>query len=378
MAVTSNTLSGLIPTIYTALDTVSRELIGFIPNVSRDARAEGAALNQTVTAHVAPAVTTSSITPGATADFDGGQTIGTTNVSITKSKKVEILWNGEEQMSVSQSYAGILQDQFAQAFRALANEVEGDIGALYKNMAYAAGTPGTTPFSTNNDHTDFARANELLDIQGAPQSERVMIVGSAARAMLEGKQTGLFHVNEAGDGGDALRRRIQRQLHGFTMGYSAGVKKHTAGTFATKTADGGNSAGEMAIKYKTGAATVVAGEVLKLGSDTSPYVTAGSTTVDLALNAPLLKAVADTTTIAFQSYTANMAFHRNALLLVARTPAMPQGGDNADDVTIVTDPVSGLSFQVALYRMYRATKIEVGLAWGVAAPNGKHGVILAG
>jgi hypothetical protein len=57
---------------------------------------------------------------------------------------------------------------------------------------------------------------------------------------------------------------------------------------------------------------------------------------------------------------------------------MPEGGDEADDVTTITDPVSGLTFQVAVYRQYRRVKYEIGLAWGVAAPNGKHGGVLLG
>ncbi|MGP2157030.1 ParB/Srx family N-terminal domain-containing protein [Escherichia coli] len=76
--------------------------------------------------------------------------------------------------------------------------------------------------------------------------------------------------------------------------------------------------------------------------------------------------------------TANMAFDRNAFLLASRTPAMPEGGDNADDVMNVTDPISGITFQIALYRQYRQVRYEVGLAWGVSSVKPAHGCLILG
>ena len=128
-----NTLTGLIPTIYTALDVVSREQVGFIPAVAKNAKADAAAKDQTVTAPVAPEAKTEDIVPGPSAPNTGDQNIGTVDVKITKSKMAPVKWNGEEQLALGPSgtYNTILADQFKQAFRALANEVEADLGALY-------------------------------------------------------------------------------------------------------------------------------------------------------------------------------------------------------------------------------------------------------
>ena len=78
------------------------------------------------------------------------------------------------------------------------------------------------------------------------------------------------------------------------------------------------------------------------------------------------------------AYAANMAFSRSAIALMTRVPLMPEGGDSADDVTLITDPQTGLSFQVALYRQYRQVAFEVGLAWGVKAVKTEAIALLLG
>lgn len=380
----SNTLTGLIPTLYTALDIVRRELIGFIPNVSMDAKASGAAVGQTVTAHVVPQGALEDITPGVNPASSGDQTIGTVNVAITKSKAYPIRWNGEEQLQLSDNngqYNAILADQFAQGFRTLANAVETDLGALYSQVARAVGTAGTTPFSTADNHSDWAAANEALDNLGAPQAGRVMIVNSAARAKIEGIQSGLFHVNEAGDAGAMLRDRQMRQIHGFTMGYSAGIASHTAGTGDSYQTSAAAAAGDTTISIDTGTGTILAGDTVSFAGHSAEYVVKTALSGgDFVLADGLAAAVADNEAVTVNNtdFAANLAYHRNALLLATRHPAMPDGGDSADDMMTLTDPVSGLSFQVCLYRQYKQIKYELGLAWGVAAPNGKFGAILRG
>ena len=386
----ANTLTGLIPTIYAGLDIVSRELIGFIPNVQRDATAQSGAVGQTVRSPVVPATSAEDISPGNNPADSGDQSIGYVDVAITKSRAAPIRWTGEEQLSVGKDgmINTILRDQFAQAFRVLANEVETDIAALYTKASRAYGSAGTAPFGSADDMSDFAEANRILDDNGAPASGRVMIVGSAARAKLEGKQSHLFKVNESADAGALLRSREMRQLMGFQMGFSAGIKSHTkgAGTGHDINNVSGEAVGQTALTFDGGTVNttgIKAGDIITLAGDTNKYVVGtGSvaTSGDLVINAPGLRiAAADGTEITVgDSYTANMFFSRNALILASRVPAMPAGGDNADDVMTVTDPVSGLVFQVALYRQYRRVKYEIGLAWGVGAPKSEHLGILLG
>lgn len=386
----ANTLTGLVPTIYAGLDVVSRELIGFIPNIQRDAKAESGAVGQTVRSPVVPAIATENITAGATPADSGDQTQGYVDLSITKSKAAPIRWTGEEQLSVTKDGVinTILVDQFSQAFRALANEVEADIAGLHIAASRAYGTAGTTPFASAADLSDLSQANKILDDNGAPASGRHMIVGSAARANLEGKHSELFKVNEAGDQGAMLRQRQMRQLLGFGMGYSGGIVTSTAGTAASATTDNaGYAVGATTLTLASaGTGTLVAGDVITFAGDTNKYVVvsgdadvSGGGTITIA--APGLRVAMSAATKAITVVAAaarNLFYSRNALILAARLPAMPEGGDDADDVMNVTDPVSGLTFQVALYRQYRRIKYEVGLAWGVKCVKPEHLGILLG
>lgn len=377
----SNTLTGLIPTIYTALDTVSREQVGFIPAVSRNTKSDAAALGQTVSAPVAPLAKTVDIKPGPSAPDDGDQDIGSVEVKITKSKMAPVKWNGEEQLALGPAgtYNTILADQFTQAFRALANEVDSDLGGLYFGTSRAIGKAGTTPFGIKEDLSDFADARRVLEDNGAPTSNLQLVAGSAAISNIRGKQSVLFKANEAGTT-ELLREGVIGRIEGFNLHNSAGVKRVTASAASGYLVNGAKKEGDVIIAVDTGAGAFKSGDVVTFDGDDHQYVVAASTVSTITLAAPGLRQDLpdDAEITALGAYTANMAFDRNAFLLASRTPAMPEGGDNADDVMNVTDPVSGITFQVALYRQYRQVRYEVGLAWGVAPVKPAHSCIILG
>lgn len=380
----ANTLTNLIPTLYEALDVVSRELVGMIPAVSRNSGVERVALNQTVNIPVVPAIVGGDITPGVTPPSDGDQNFGNTTMTISKSRYWPVRWTGEEQRGVA--FTGIRNNittqQFAQAFRAACNEIEIDLAALYVNMSRAYGTAGTAPFGTASDLTDIAGVLRILNDNGAPGDLQV-VLGSGAIANLRGKQSVLFKVNEAGTS-DLLREGIIGRLEGTDIHNSAGVKTVVKGTGAAYTTTAaGFAIGITSIPIITGAGTVVAGDNVTFAGDTNIYVvtTGVGAPGTIVIAEPGLRvaipAVATAMTIGTGG-TRNMAFARTAIQLATRAPALPEGGDMADDRTTVTDPVSGLSFEISLYRQYRQVKYEVAIAWGVKVIAPRHTAVLLG
>lgn len=383
------TITGLIPTIYEALDTVSRELVGMVPSVALSASAERAALNQTVTSFVAPAATPSDITPGVDPPDDGDQTIGNQTMSITKARRVPVRWNGEQSLSLNApggpGRANIQRDQFAQGFRALANEIESDLTALHIYASRAYGTAGTTPFSfsaTKSGFDDVAEARRILVDNGSPESGMQLVLGTAAGAKLRS----LAQLNNAQASNDTtfLRQGILLPLHGVDIRESGQTKIFTKGTgsaYTTNTA--GYAVGATAITLITGSGTVLAGDVVTFAGDTNQYVVEIGVAAPgaITLAAPGLRqaipASATALTIVANS-TRNMIFHRNAIVLATRVPARPEEGDLAEDVQLVTDPRSGITFEIAVYKQYRQVQYEISVAWGVKAQKAAHIGLLLG
>lgn len=383
----ANTLTSLIPDAYTALDVVSRELVGFIPAVTLDANASRAALGQEVRSPVVPAQASRTIVPGTTRPNDGTQTIGNVSLKITKSKAVPFVWEGEESLGLNNGGPGVLsvqQNQIAQAFRTLVNEMEVDLGALAVKASRAYGTAGTTPFATNL--ADPAQVRKILSDNGASLADMQMVIDTSAGASMR-TLGNLTKVNEAADV-SLLRQGILLDIHGFKIRESAGVYAATAGTAAGATTNAaGYAIGATVITLAAaGTGTILAGDVITFAGDTNKYVVASgdadvSNAGTITLAAPgLRKAIAASAVAITMVATSvrNLGFARSAIGLAVRQPALPDKGDMAIDRTTVIDPRSGIAFEIAMYAEYRRMAYEVSLAWGVELVKPEHAAILLG
>lgn len=380
----SNTLTGLIPTIYEGLDIVSREMTGLLPAVTLMPGAERVAKNQTVTFPVVPAYAAVDITPAATGPDPSASTIGNDTLTISKSRGVPFFWEGDEQLGLADGYNTIFKNQVAQSIRTLVNEMESDLAALHINASRAIGTAGTTPFASTL--ADTAALKKLLSDNGSPQIDLQLVVNSTAGEALR-NLTQLTKANEAGSD-EMLRRGVLMDVHGFALRESAGIKTFTKGTAASATTNSaGYAIGATTITLASaGTGTLLAGDAITFAGDTNKYLLAtGDGDVSnggtIVLAAPGLRVALAGSPIAITlvaNSARNMAFSRSAITLVTRVPAVPAGGDSADDVVIVTDPQSGISFAVSLYRQYKRVAFEVGAAWGVKCNKAEHTAILLG
>jgi hypothetical protein len=268
--------------------------------------------------------------------------------------------------------------------RALVNEVESDLTGLHIYASRAYGTAGTTPFASNLG--DPAQLRKILVDNGAPTSDLQLVIDTSAGAAMR-TLAQLTKANEAADT-SLLRRGILLDIHGFAIRESGQIRTSTAGTGASATTNtAGYAIGATTITLASaGTGTIVAGDVITFAGDTNKYVVAtGDADVSnagtIVLAAPGLRKALAASAIAITVVAAaarNMAFSRNAFALATRVPALPEQGDSAADRMIVTDPMSGLSFEVAMYMQYRQVQYEVSLAWGVAAIKTAHSAILLG
>lgn len=382
----ANTLTNLIPDAYIALDVVSRELTGFIPSVARDPAADRVALNQTLRITQTPAnAAGGDITPAMALPAAADQTIANKTFTISKSRYFPFSWSGEEILSMNRGpgYLTIKQDQIAQAFRAAINEMEGDIAdAAYKGASRAYGTAGTTPFAT--DLSELANLKKILDDNGAPESDRHLQINTTAGAKMRSLAV-LTKANEAGST-DPLRRGVLLDVHNFAIRESAQVKIPTQGTGAGYLVDlvAGYAIGDTTIHVDTGAGTILAGDVVTFAGDDNKYVIAtgfaGDGDGDIVLAAPgLRQTLADGVAMTIGGdFTANVGHTRNSIVLGTRLPALPSEGDLAIERETITDPVTGISFELAVYPGYRMNVYHVSIAWGVSAIKPEHIAILLG
>ena len=366
----ANVLTSLAADIYKAADVVGRELVGFIPSstINGDATTRAAKGDTIRAAFTRTPTVNTSFSPSMTIPEGTDQTVDNKTMTLDNFASVQIPWTGEDIKHVNNGpgFETIYGDQIKQAMRVIANKIEQDMAlAAAQGASRAIGTAGTTPFASNFDLV--AQARQILVDNGCPTDNQITFVMNTAAGTKLRNLANLQQVNTAG-GSDLLRQGTLLDLQGLMIKESAGIVSHTKGTGASYLLNGAVAAGGTALTVDTGSGTILAGDIITIASDTNNYVVNSALASNvLSIGAPgLISAGADNAALTVgNSYTPNVAFHKSAIELGIRPPALPAGGDSAVDIMTVQDPYSGLVFEIAVYKGYMKTMLEVRCLYGV-------------
>lgn len=350
---------------------------GFIKAVNTNTGAEVAARGDVIKVPIGKAGQMIDTPVGFNFPSEAGSDVNSINMELQYAKTVPIDWNGEDQKSMMNSgaWGTVRAQQFADAFNQIRDEIEKTCALeAIKNASRAYGTAGTAPFASGSSMADMAQMKGILDSNKAPAAGRSIVLSSEAETSLLTNQTNMIKVNEAGSD-VMIRQGIIMPTYGFNVRSSAQLGVHTAGAgtgYVTNLAASLN-AGATEIAVDTGSGSVLAGDVVTFQGDTNKYVITSNnatTTTAVTIGEPgLRKVLADGKTMTIGSdYTPSIALHKSAIALAIRPPKAPEEGDMMDR-TYVTDPYTGIVYEVALVKGQRVVQYQVSAVWGVKAVN---------
>lgn len=295
------------------------------------------------------------------------------STSITMSTQAHVSWafSSVELTTTIEDYS---KRYITPAASALANQVDADLCALYKDVYNYAGTPGTTPASFKV----LGDSQVVLDNEAVPAEGRVAILNPAANWSLADALKGTFAPTVAKD---IITKGYLGTIGNLSIYMDQNIQRHTNGAFtagATPVMNGSTATGATTLVTNgwSGSNTVVAGDIFTVAatygvnpmsgastgilrrfavrtntSDTSADMTipitptvyyTGSSAYDNVDALPLTSAKLAFVGTASTAYTQNLVFHPNAFALVTVPIEMPSNVWGARE----TDPDVGLSIRV--------------------------------
>ena len=317
---------------------------------------------------------------GATASIQD-VTEGSTSITVNKQKGVDFKFSSTElTLNIGDLSERVLKPAMVQ----LANQIDVDLMAEYKNINNWVGTPGTT-IST---FAGFAKAPERMDLGAVPQDDRMSVISPTDYWGLAASQTALYLQNIAGD---AYRRGNVGMIGDISTAMSQNVPLHQVGPLGgTPLVNGGSQAVAYSAVKDTGqqslitdgwtaaaAARVKAGDVFTIANvfDVNPVTKAtlphlkqfvvkadgssdASGNLTMTISPPIITsgafqtvsaAPADNAALTFlgaanTSYRQNLAFHKNAFALVSVPLERPAGA-----VDVARKSYKGLSVRLIPY-----------------------------
>lgn len=264
-----------------------------------------------------------------------------TSITIDKQKHVSWVFSMKDLTLTIEEYS---KRYLEPAGIALANAVDADLTALYKDFYINSGTPGTTPAT----FAALGSAAQRMSEFAIPVDGRQLVMNPAGHWGLADGLKGIFHQGRV-EG--IVGKGFLSNVAGYDIFEDQNILQHTKGTGAGYLANGVGGQSGATIAVDTGTGTLKKGDLITFAgvNAVNPvskqdlgYLMSFTVTADYAGGAgnisisPAVVAtgayqnvtavIADNSAVTLtNSHAANMAFHRNALALVMVDLELPDG-----------------------------------------------------
>lgn len=386
--------NGYQPVFYAqeALMHLSKSL-GMATRVHRgyDAERQSANLGQSISIRKPSSFTTQAGGLGAAAD------LAAESVEITLSNWREVKFAVTDK-ELAQGGEALVNDHIAPAAYALAAYVDEQLTAL------AAKTPWSYDCAATATEEDILGARKILR-NNAGALVDMGNVHCAVDAELEAAFLARDVFHSASLAGDEVNDALMKGTLGTRFGIEHFVNQtlpaHEAGTVVSSgadvvgslAADAAKGATSLSIQDLSGAETLKAGDSFTLAGNSQRYVVDGDVVLTAGANSavpvypPLTQDHAAGDVLTFEdgssagvhadSYYSNLLFHKNAFAL-AFAPLPMIGGNAGANMTVVTDPKTGISLRSRLAYVDSSATVNVTLdvLFGVAVLDPNLAVVL--
>jgi len=360
----TNTLTQVIPQLLAQGLLALRQMAVMPRFVNRGYEALAGEKGSTIDITIPSAITAVAVQPSYVPPDDVG--VIPTKVAMALDQWYEAPFFLSDQ-DMLQAMNGIIPMQASEAVKALGNNVDAAILALYKQVYGYAGLAGTVPFGS--DVSDFLNADQVLNDQLAPLDPRYVVINSRAKANAMGLRQ-FQDISYRGDNAGIIKGDIGEKFGAF-WALDQNVPRHTAGTYTTGyTVNGAALAAAKTVNVSGGAlGTLVAGDIVDFAGNTQTYTivssTGASTVTNIVFEPGLVVALSGSEAITKRaSHRVNLAFHRDAFALASRpfSGADPMGVGTYQSAV---DPVSGLALRLEVSRQHKRTRFSYDILYGV-------------
>lgn len=364
----ANTITDLLVTIMARGLPALRKAAVMPRLVRTDFSTELASKGKTVDFPLPQTQAVSDVSPSATPLTPGNVTADTVQLTLDKWKHTSFHLTDQELTQI-EARANFLPMQMEMAFKALGEQLNSDLMALYKDIYGYVGTAGTTPFaSTVAAATD---ARKTLNKQLAPLDPRFGVLDPDAMANAL-NLAGFSSFQQSSDPNVIINGMLGRK-YGFDWAEDQQVPSHTKGAAGTVLVDQADvEVGDTTVHFDGLTTKASAGDVFTVAGDTQTYVVVSasdltSTDGDMTFYPPAVVAWANDAAVTFKAtHVANLAFHRDAFALAIR-PLADSVSQLLPGVVqqVMTDPLTGIPVRVEVIRQNKQTVFDLDILYGV-------------